>query len=108
MRLSRDRANALRTATIIGAVLVLAAAVYWRFQFTSSSAARNVQEFQGRGLLDPLPAYGGAPRAAIQQIERLFLDAERGGKAEELKRELDRWGLFQYYEDRFLNLFRRR
>ncbi len=77
------------------------------YEFTSASTARNVQEFQGRGLLDPLPTYGGAPRAAIQQIERLFFDAERGGRADELKRELDRWGLFQYYEGRFLNLFRR-
>ena len=77
------------------------------YEFTSASTAHNVQEFQGRGLLDPLPTYGGAPRAAIQQIERLFLNAERGGRVDELKRELDRWGLFQYYEDRFLNLFRR-
>ena len=78
------------------------------YEFTSSSAAHNVQEFQGKGLLEPQPNYGGVPRAATQQIEQLFFAAERGGSPDDLKRELDRWGLFQYYEDRFLNLFRRR
>ena len=78
------------------------------YEFTSSSAAQNVQEMQGRGLLEPQPNQGGVPRAATLQIERLFFTAERGGSPDELKRELDRWGLFQYYEDRFLNLFRRR
>ena len=78
------------------------------YEFTSSSAVQNVQELQGRGLLEPQPNQGGAPRAATQQIERLFLTAERGGNPDELKRELDRWGLFRFYEDRFLNLFRRR
>lgn len=77
------------------------------YEFTSSSAVQNVQELRGRGLLEPQSNQGGVPRAATQQIERLFFTAERGGSPDELKRELDRWGLFQYYEDRFLNLFRR-
>ena len=29
------------------------------------------------------------------------------GSPDLLKRELDRWGLFDFYEDRFLALFRR-
>ena len=78
------------------------------YEFTSFSAAQNVKEFQTRGLLDPEPRHGGAPRAAVRQIEALFRQAERGEDHEVLKRELDRWGLFEYYEDRFLNLFRRR
>lgn len=78
------------------------------YEFTSSSAVQNVQEFQSRGLLDAQPNLGGVPRAAAQQIEHLFESVERGGDPDVLKRELDRWGLFQYYEDRFLNLFRRR
>ena len=77
-------------------------------EFTSSSTAHNVNEFRARGLLEPQPGLGGVPRAAVQQIERLFMEAERGGDADVLKRELDRWGLFQYYEGRFLSLFRRR
>jgi hypothetical protein len=78
------------------------------YEFTSSSAAHNVQDFQARGLLDPQPSLGGVPRAAVQQIEQLFREVERGGHADILKRELDRWGLFDRYEDRFLNLFRRK
>jgi hypothetical protein len=78
------------------------------YEFTASSAAQNVQDFRSKGLLEPQPRQGGAPRAAIQQIERLFQEIDRGGSPDALKRELDLWGLFEYYEDRFLNLFRYR
>ena len=75
------------------------------YEFTSSSLAGNVQEFQARGLLEPQPQFGGAPAAAIQKIDRLFREVEHGGNPEVLKQELDRWGLFGFYQDRFLNLF---
>ncbi|GMV96072.1 MAG: PAC2 family protein [Phycisphaerae bacterium] len=43
-----------------------------------------------------------------QRIERLFERAARDrSKALELKQELDRLGVFQQYEDRFLDLFRK-
>ena len=77
------------------------------YEFTSFSATQNVQEFQNRGLLEPQQGLGGVPRAATQQIEALFRDVEGGGDPEVLRRELERWGLFEHYEDRFLNLFRR-
>lgn len=42
------------------------------------------------------------------QIERLFHDAESNRQAAvNLKNELDRLGVFEHYEDRFLDLFRR-
>lgn len=78
------------------------------YEFTSSSIAGNLQELQASGLLDPQPEFGGVPRAAIQQINILFREVEQGGDPEVLKRELNRWGLFELYQDRFLNLFRRR
>ena len=78
------------------------------YEFTSSSIAGNIQELQSTGMLEPQPRFGGVPRAATDQIERLFHSAERGGDRDELKRELDRWGVFQFYQDRFLNLFRGR
>ena len=62
------------------------------FEFTSSSVAGNVHELQSRGLFDPQPGLGGAPKAAIQQIERLFREVRSGANPEILKRELDRWG----------------
>lgn len=46
------------------------------------------------------------PHYVMEKIERLFLDAKRDRtRAEELKKELDRWNLFELYEDRFLDLF---
>ena len=77
------------------------------YEFTSSSAKQNVRELQGQGLLDAQPHLGGVPRAAAHQIERLFIKVEQGADPELLKRELDRWGIFGYYEARFLNLFRK-
>ncbi len=76
------------------------------YEFTSSSAAGNIQDFQTSGLLEPQHHVGGVPRAAVQHINRLFAEVERGANPDLLKQELDRWGLFQFYEDRFLNLFR--
>lgn len=78
------------------------------YEFTSSSAIANAHEFRARGLLDPHPGAGGAPMAAIHRIEEMFREVEQGAKPDTLKEELDRWGLFDYYEDRFLRLFRRR
>jgi proteasome assembly chaperone (PAC2) family protein len=47
------------------------------------------------------------PRADIAKIEELFARAAGDrSKAFELKRELDRLGLFKRYEDRFLDLFK--
>ncbi len=76
------------------------------YEFTSSSINSNVQDLHTRGLLDPQGDYGGVPRAAIDAIERLFIEVKQGANPEILKRELDRWNLFGYYEDRFLDLFR--
>ena len=78
------------------------------YEFTSSSVSGNVQEFQAKGLLESQQQFGGAPRAAVQQINKLFAEVEGGASPETLKQELDRWGLFEFYEDRFLSLFRRR
>jgi proteasome assembly chaperone (PAC2) family protein len=50
----------------------------------------------------------GAPPEIRDRIEYLFeLASGDVSKAGELKKELDRWGIFQEYEDRFLDLFGR-
>jgi len=48
------------------------------------------------------------PHYAMERIERLFgeVRADRS-RAPLLKEELDRWGLYELYEDRFLDLFRK-
>ena len=47
------------------------------------------------------------PQYVMKRIEELFLEAGQDkGKAQKLKQELDKWNLYQLYEDRFLNIFR--
>jgi len=46
------------------------------------------------------------PHYVMERIEGLFQEAKADRtKAQELKKELDRWSLFELYEDRFLDLF---
>jgi len=56
--------------------------------------------------MDPENTAGGIPKAAANQIEEMFRSVIRGGSPESLKAELDKWGVYSYYEDRFLNLFK--
>ena len=76
------------------------------YEFTASSAIRNVGELMSRRLLEPDPSVG-IPRAGVERIEALF-HAVQSGEADPsaLKLELDRWGLFERYQDRFFALFR--
>ncbi|MDR0304411.1 MAG: PAC2 family protein [Chitinispirillales bacterium] len=47
------------------------------------------------------------PEAIMEKIERLFQDAANDrNKAVVLKKELDRWNVYELYEDRFLKLFK--
>ena len=98
------------------AVVMIGVDEYWDvallkfiYEYTSSSASQNVQDLQSKGLLEPQVGLGGVPRAAAQQIERMFREVEQDSVSPDfLKQELDRWGLFNFYEDPFLNLFRRK
>ena len=78
------------------------------YELTASAAPHHAQELDSRGLLDPAPGAGGIPMGAVASIERLFQDVRNGGDPEALRQELERWGAFDTYQDRFLNLFRRR
>jgi hypothetical protein len=73
---------------------------------TRRSLGNNVMEMGMRGVLG---MDGGIPRHARYMIEQLFNEAaaERS-RVSELEAELRRWGLFGEYEDRFLDLFRKR
>lgn len=49
------------------------------------------------------------PLSIKDRIEKLFEEAKTDiGKANELKAELDKWNVYRDYEDRFLDLFRRK
>jgi hypothetical protein len=76
------------------------------FDMTVSSVGQNVQEMASRGLFRMRQ---GVPQAAHARIAELF-DQVRAGDAapSDLKDELDRWGLWEEYQDRFFDLFRKR
>ncbi len=77
------------------------------YEMTRSSLRDNLMQMGRRGLLN-MDA-GGIPVAARAEIEELFRKVTQGEyEPRELKAELDRWDLFDEYEDRFLTLFRKR
>ncbi len=76
------------------------------YEVTRSSAPENARQLGRRGLLDMDAA--GIPADARLRIDELFRRVTRGeSEPGELKDELDRWGLFEEYEDRFFNLFKK-
>jgi hypothetical protein len=76
------------------------------YEFTNSSARSNFDDLRGRGMLG---VDEGVPREARQRIERLIEMARRGeAQPSDVHREIERWGLFDEYQDRFLSLFRGR
>lgn len=77
------------------------------YELTTRSVENNVQQMGARGLLD-IDA-SGIPADVRIRIEALFRRVDRGeSNPGELKEELDRWGVFAQYEDRFLGIFRKR
>ncbi|MDY6893115.1 MAG: hypothetical protein SVO26_05300 [Chloroflexota bacterium] len=76
------------------------------FDMTRESLGENALELGRRGLLDI--DRSGIPMDARLSIEQLFDLAKKGELSpSDLKTELDRWNLFEEYEDRFFWLFRK-
>ena len=76
------------------------------YELTNQSARSNFDDLRGRGMLS---IEDGVPREARARIERMLDRARRGEvEASDVHRELDRWGLFDEYQDRFLALFKGR
>ena len=75
------------------------------FEMTNSSVVGNIADFNSRGLLD---IQQGVPVEARLNIEAMFKRLKEGSIAPwELQQELERWGLFEAYQDRFFSLFKR-
>lgn len=76
------------------------------YEITANSVKDNVMQMGARGLLNVDAS--GVPAEVRMRINGLFRLVE-GGELEpgKLKEELDRWGLFELYEDRFLSIFKR-
>jgi hypothetical protein len=76
------------------------------FELSNSSARSNFNELRSMGLLE---SKGGVPEDARRRIESMLEQARRGElDPSVVHRELERWGVFDEYEDRFLGLFRGR
>jgi len=75
------------------------------YEFTASSSVSNAREMATMGLLDPVPNLD-VPKGVIDKIDELFSQVKTGLEPSILHRELLRWGLFEYYETRFLALFK--
>ena len=73
------------------------------YEITSRSVQGNIAQMQSAGMLGQ--NQGGLPAGARQTIEEMFAQAYRGEiKTHDLERELNRWGVFEEYQDRFFAL----
>ena len=77
------------------------------YEITRGSIEDNLWQMGSRGLLNVDSS--GVPADARVQIEELFRKVITGQiEPSELKEELDRWNLFEEYEDRFFTLFKKK
>jgi len=77
------------------------------YEMTRSSLRNNLWQMGSRGLLDM--DTGGIPIDARIRIDELFRKVSSGeSEPHELQAELDRWNLFEEYEDRFFNIFKKK
>ena len=73
-------------------------------EMTRSSLTDNLRQMGTRGLLAVDDS--GIPADARLRIDELFIKVSQGEyEPYELKAELDRWSLFEEYEDRFFAIF---
>ena len=76
------------------------------YELTNDSAQSNANDLRQHGLLG---VEDGVPREARHRIERLIALAREGSvEPSEVHAELERWGLFDNYQDQFLSLFKGR
>ena len=76
------------------------------YELTRSALGGNVADLRRQGLL--ARDSSGVTESVRREIEMLFaVVKEDRSRASELVAELNRWGLYSEYEDRFLGLFRK-
>ena len=76
------------------------------YELTKHSLRDNVTQMKAKGLLDTDSS--GVPVDARLRIEELFQQVSQGEREpRELETELERWNLFEEYQDRFFSLFRK-
>ena len=70
------------------------------YEYTAASLSSNLGEMRSMGLLEPDPGTD-LPQGVVRRIEEMFQQLCQGLDPAVLKTELDRWGLFEQYQDRF-------
>jgi len=77
------------------------------YEITKNSLQDNISQLGAKGLLNIDSS--GVPVEARVRIEELFRQVARGEcEPRDLKDELNRWNVFEEYQDRFFDLFRKR
>ncbi|MCX7912215.1 MAG: hypothetical protein N2506_04565 [Dehalococcoidales bacterium] len=77
------------------------------YEITARSVPSNVAQLGARGWLGM--SHGGVPVGARVMIEEMFEQLARGEiSAADLEQELNRWGIFEEYQDRFFAVIRGR
>ncbi len=77
------------------------------YEITSRSVHNNVAQMGSMGMFGK--SQGGVPVGVRQTIEDMFQQAWRGEiRTYELEQELNRWGVFDEYQDRFFSLVKDR
>jgi hypothetical protein len=97
-----------KTATIIRGLDEMWDVSLFKFiyELTENSIGQNVSELQRHGLMGI--DNRGLPAEARMRIEQMFWEVSRGElDPGTLKAELDRWDLFNEYQDRFFSVIRR-
>ncbi|MFC1965046.1 hypothetical protein ACFLWG_03495 [Chloroflexota bacterium] len=76
------------------------------YEITRNSLQNNLSQLEARGLLGMDSV--GIPVDARVRIEELFKQVSKGEREpNEVKNELDRWNIFEEYQDRFFTLFKK-
>jgi hypothetical protein len=77
------------------------------YELTAHSLQNNLEQLGSRGLLKV--GADGVPADTRMMIEELFKAVVEGeSEPQQLKEELERWNLFEEYQDRFFKLFKKR
>jgi len=75
----------------------------------SGEAQEPIGEEEIERIKKSLESYTKLPESAKARVEELFEQTKKDlSKAKELKTELDKWNIYKEYEDRFLDLFKKR
>ncbi len=76
------------------------------YEITRNSLRSNLSQLGAKGLLDIDSS--GVPVDARLRIEELFKQVSLGAyEPHQLKNELDRWNIFEEYQDRFFAIFKK-